>query len=54
MFNWSITFLVFGLIAAILGFSGVAGTATYIAWILFVVGIVASIVLAFTGRKTIS
>ena len=31
MLNWAITFLVIGLVAGVLGISGVAGTATYIA-----------------------
>jgi uncharacterized membrane protein YtjA (UPF0391 family) len=31
MLNWSITFLVVGLIAGLLGLSGVAGAATQIA-----------------------
>lgn len=35
MLRWSLTFLVFGLIAALLGFTNVAGTAIGIAQILF-------------------
>ena len=35
MLNWAMTFLVLALIAAVLGFTGVAGTASHIAWILF-------------------
>ena len=35
MLNWSITFLIIGLIAGVLGFTGVAGAATQIAWVLF-------------------
>ena len=31
MLSWAITFLVIGLVAGVLGISGVAGTATYIA-----------------------
>jgi len=37
MLRWSLTFLVFGLIAALLGFTGIAGTAIGIARILFFV-----------------
>jgi uncharacterized membrane protein YtjA (UPF0391 family) len=33
MLNWAITFLVIGLIAGLLGLSGLAGAATEIAWI---------------------
>lgn len=51
MFSWALTFLVIGLIAAVLGFTGVAGTATNIAWILFVVGIILAIVFAVAGRR---
>ncbi|HSE90243.1 MAG TPA: DUF1328 domain-containing protein, partial [Candidatus Binatia bacterium] len=32
MLRWSITFLVIGLIAGVLGFTGVAGAASQIAW----------------------
>jgi uncharacterized membrane protein YtjA (UPF0391 family) len=35
MLRWSLTFLVFGLIAALLGFTNVAGTAIGIAQVLF-------------------
>lgn len=52
MINWSITFLIIALIAAVLGFSGIAGTAVNIAWILFVVGLVLSLVFYITGRRT--
>jgi uncharacterized membrane protein YtjA (UPF0391 family) len=51
MFNWAITFLIIGLVAAVLGFSGVAGAATNIAWILFVVGLVLAVVFFFMGRR---
>lgn len=40
MFSWAITFLIIAIIAAILGFSGIAGAAAGFAKILFVVGIV--------------
>lgn len=50
MFSWAITFLVIGLIAAVFGFTGIAGTATNIAWILFVVGLILAAVFAVMGR----
>src|SRR6266496_4647660 len=50
MLNWSITFLVIGLIAGVLGFSGVAGAATQIAWILFVIFLVLFVVSLVMGR----
>ena len=40
MLSWSITFLVIALIAAVLGFGGIAGTAAGIAKVLFVVFLV--------------
>jgi uncharacterized membrane protein YtjA (UPF0391 family) len=52
MFSWAVTFLVIALIAAVLGFSGVAGTAVNIAWILFVVGLILAIVFFVFGRRT--
>ena len=51
MFNWAIIFLIIGLIAAIFGFTGIAGTATNIAWILFVVGLVLAVVFFIMGRR---
>jgi uncharacterized membrane protein YtjA (UPF0391 family) len=40
MLSWAIFFLVVALVAAILGFGGVAGTAIGIAKIIFVVAII--------------
>jgi uncharacterized membrane protein YtjA (UPF0391 family) len=40
MLNWAILFLVVALVAAVLGFGGIAGTAIGIAKIIFVVAIV--------------
>lgn len=40
MFRWGIIFLVIALIAAALGFGGLAGTAAWAAKIVFVVGII--------------
>jgi uncharacterized membrane protein YtjA (UPF0391 family) len=51
MFNWALTFLIIAIIAAVLGFSGVAGAATNIAWILFVVGLVLALIFFVTGRR---
>jgi uncharacterized membrane protein YtjA (UPF0391 family) len=53
MLSWSITFLVIGLIAAVLGFTGIAGAATQIAWVLFVIFIVLLLVSLFMGRGRI-
>ena len=40
MFRWGIIFLIIALIAAALGFGGLAGTAAWAAKIVFVVGII--------------
>ena len=53
MLNWSLTFLVIGLIAAVLGFTGLAGAATQIAWILFVIFLVLFLVSLVTSRGRI-
>ena len=52
MINWAITFLVIALIAAVLGFGGLAGTAIGIAKIIFFVFIVLFIIAFVMGRKT--
>ncbi|RQM87668.1 DUF1328 domain-containing protein [Salmonella enterica subsp. enterica serovar Infantis] len=51
MFRWGIIFLVIALIAAALGFGGLAGAAAGAAKIVFVVGIVLFLVSLFMGRK---
>ena len=51
MFSWAVTFLIIALIAAVLGFSGIAGTAVNLAWILAVVGIVLALVFGLLGRR---
>ena len=51
MLSWAVTFLVIALIAGVLGFSGIAGTAVNIAWILFVVGLILAIVFGLLGRR---
>lgn len=51
MIGWAATFFIIAIIAAVLGFSGIAGTAVEIAWILFVVGLVLAVVFALIGRR---
>lgn len=51
MLRWSITFFIIALIAAVLGFGGIAGTAIGIAKILFYVFIVLFLVTLLFGRK---
>lgn len=52
MFSLAITFLVIGLIAGVLGLTGIMGTATNIAWILFVVGLILALISFVFGRRT--
>jgi uncharacterized membrane protein YtjA (UPF0391 family) len=40
MLNWAVTFFVIAIIAALLGFGGVAGMSANIGWILAVLGVV--------------
>jgi len=54
MLSWSITFLVVGLIAAVLGFTGIAGAATQIAWALLERALVLFIASLFMGRGRMS
>jgi uncharacterized membrane protein YtjA (UPF0391 family) len=51
MLDWALTFLVIALIAAVLGFGILAGTAMEIAKILFFVFIVLFILSFFMGRR---
>jgi uncharacterized membrane protein YtjA (UPF0391 family) len=51
MIGWAVTFLIIAVIAALLGFSGIAGAAVNIAWILFVVGLILAIVFFVIGRR---
>ncbi len=49
MLGWALTFLIVALIAAALGFGGVAGTAVEIAKIIFFVAIILFVVSAVFG-----
>ncbi|WP_462320978.1 DUF1328 domain-containing protein [Halochromatium sp.] len=51
MFQWALIFLIVAIIAGLLGFSGIAGAATNIAWLLFVVGLVLAVIFFFRGRR---
>jgi uncharacterized membrane protein YtjA (UPF0391 family) len=53
MIGYAAMFLVIALVAAVLGFSGIAGIATNIAWVLFVVGLILAIVFALMGRRAV-
>ncbi len=51
MLNWAITFLVIALIAAVLGFTTVAGTAIEFAKVIFVVFLVLFVISLVLGRR---
>ena len=51
MIGWAVTFFIVALIAAVLGFTGIAGAAVDIAWILVVIGIVLATVFMVIGRR---
>jgi uncharacterized membrane protein YtjA (UPF0391 family) len=50
MLYYALMFLLLGLVAAALGLSGIAGVATQISWVLFVIGIVLLIIHAAKGH----
>jgi len=51
MLSWALTFLVIALIAGVLGFGVIAGTAASIAKILFVVFLVLFVIGLLMGRR---
>lgn len=51
MLAWAIAFLIIGIIAGIFGFGGIAGTATWIAQVLFFIFVIAFIVSLIWGRR---
>lgn len=52
MLNWTLIFLAFALVAAVLGFGGIASDFAYISKILFVVFLVLTVIGFLTGRRT--
>lgn len=54
MLGWSLTFLIFALIAAALGFGGLASSAAGIAKILFFAFLALAAVSLLTGRRSAS
>jgi len=51
MLNWAVTFFVVAIVAAVLGFTNIAGSAIDIAKILFFVFLVLAVVSFIFGRK---
>ena len=52
MLSWAITFLVIALIAGLLGFTSIAGTAIGFAKIIFVVFVILFVLSFVMGRRT--
>ncbi len=56
MLNWAISFLVIALIAAVLGFGGIASTAVDMAKVVFVVflvlALISGLISLFSGKGT--
>ena len=51
MLNWAATFFVIAIVAALLGFTGIAGSAIEIAKILFFIFLILAAVLFISGRR---
>lgn len=52
MLSWALMFLVVAIIAGVLGFGVVAGTAAWIAKVLFLIFLIAFVFTLVTGRRT--
>lgn len=51
MLYWAAVFLIIALVAALFGFTGVAGLSMNIAWILFVIGLILAVLFFVMGRR---
>ena len=54
MLSWALTFLIIALIAAALGFGGIAGTSAGIAQVLFFVFLIMFVIALITGRRPVA
>ena len=52
MLRWALIFLAVAVVASFFRFSGVAGVATNIAWVLFVVFLILFVVSLIMGRRS--
>ena len=52
MLSWAVTFLIVALIAAALGFGGIAGTAVEMAKVLFIVFLVMAVISLIFWRRS--
>lgn len=48
MIGWALASLVIAFVAGTLGFMGIAGAAVNVAWLLFVLGVIAAVVMLLT------
>lgn len=51
MWTWALTFLIVALVAAVLGFGGIAGSLAWVAKVLFFVGLLAFVISLISGRS---
>lgn len=51
LFSWALTFFVVALIAAALGYGGVAGMSANIGWLFAVIGVILLVVGMLSGRR---
>ena len=51
MFYWAAVFFIIAIVAAVLGFGGIAGTAVWAAQLLFIAGLVLAVAFLLMGRK---
>ena len=51
MFYWAAVFLIIAIAAAVLGLGGIAGISANIAWVLFIVGLIAAVIFFVAGRR---
>jgi len=51
MLSWALTFFVIAIIAGVLGFAGVMGTAAWIAKLFFVGFLIFAVISLLTGRR---
>ena len=52
MLSWSVTFFVIALVAALLGFGGVAGMSADIGWLFALLAVLMIVVTLLTGRRS--
>jgi uncharacterized membrane protein YtjA (UPF0391 family) len=52
MLGWSITFFIIAIVAAVFGFGGIAGEASWIGQVLLVIFLILAIVSLIFGRRT--